>query len=117
MKSPPVVAEVALDLAAYGAGRVGRELNPAIRVEAVDRLQQAQHGDLDQVVEGLASIGESSGDGPGQTGVGHDHRCPPFGVLFVCLFGYSRTCPEFGLNSAGPWGAMEHIGHWWLASH
>ena len=45
------VAEVPLDLADHGRGRVRRELDAARDVEAVDRLDQADHADLDEVVE------------------------------------------------------------------
>ena len=50
---PRAVAEVALDLAEDGRHRVAGERDPALEVEAVDRVEQAQAGDLEEVVEGL----------------------------------------------------------------
>ena len=50
---PRAVAEVALDLAEDGRHRVARERDLALEVEAVDRLDQAEAGDLEEVVEGL----------------------------------------------------------------
>jgi hypothetical protein len=46
---------VALELAEDGRDGEAREGGLARRVEAVDRLQQAQRGDLDEVVERLAA--------------------------------------------------------------
>jgi hypothetical protein len=46
------VAEVALDLAMDGRHRVGRERDPAVGVEAVDGLHEAEARDLEDVVEG-----------------------------------------------------------------
>src|SRR6266516_4067736 len=46
---PALVAEVALDLADDVRRRVGRQLDPSVEVEAVDRLDQADRADLDEV--------------------------------------------------------------------
>ena len=50
---PRAVAEVALDLAEDRRHRVARERDLALEVEAVDRLDQAERRDLEEVVEGL----------------------------------------------------------------
>ena len=50
---PAVVAEVALELAEHGRHRVGRERGLARGIEAIDRLDQAERRDLDEVVERL----------------------------------------------------------------
>ena len=50
---PRAVAEVALDLPEDGRHRIARERDLALEVEAVDRLDQAQARDLEEVVEGL----------------------------------------------------------------
>ena len=55
---PRLVAEVALELAFDGRGRERRELEPAIGIEAFDRFQHAEVGDLQEVVERLAAVGE-----------------------------------------------------------
>ena len=52
---PALVAEVALELAEDRRHGEGRERGLARRVEAVDRLEQAERGDLDEVVELLAA--------------------------------------------------------------
>ena len=54
---PALVAEVALDLADDVRGRVGGQLDAAVDVEAVDRLDQADAADLDEIVELLAAVG------------------------------------------------------------
>jgi hypothetical protein len=50
---PARVSEVALQLAEDGRHGVGREGRAAGRVEAVDRLHEADRGDLHEVVERL----------------------------------------------------------------
>src|SRR5690606_32093758 len=55
MDVPDVVAEVAPQLAEDRRHRVGGERLPAGRIEAVDRLHQADARDLDQVLERLAT--------------------------------------------------------------
>ncbi len=52
------VPEVALDLARDGERRKGRELIAEVGVEALDRLDQAEVPDLDDVVERLSAVGE-----------------------------------------------------------
>ena len=48
---------MALDLADDVRRRVGRQLDAARDVEAVDRLDQADRSDLDEVLELLATVG------------------------------------------------------------
>ena len=50
---PRPVAEVALDLAEDGRHGVAREGDLALEVEALDGVDEAQAGDLEEVVEGL----------------------------------------------------------------
>ena len=50
---PGAVAEVALDLAQDGRHREAREGEPAVEVEAVDGVDEAQARDLEEVIEGL----------------------------------------------------------------
>ena len=50
---PRAIAEVALDLAQDRRHRIAREGDLALEVEAVDRLDQTEAGDLEEVVEGL----------------------------------------------------------------
>src|SRR5947207_317204 len=56
-----LVAEIALDLARNGERGEGGELVAEVGVEALDRLDQAEVTDLDDVVEGLAAILELAG--------------------------------------------------------
>ncbi len=56
---PRPVAEVALDLAQDRGDRVGGERDLALDVEAVDRLDQAQRGDLHEVVQRLLAAADS----------------------------------------------------------
>src|SRR5438270_571335 len=50
---PRAVTEVTLELAEDGGNRVAREHHLALRVEAIDCLQEAERGHLHEVVEGL----------------------------------------------------------------
>ena len=51
------VAEVALDLTRDGRNGIAGEVGAAIRIEAVDRLDQADRPDLDEVLESFATVG------------------------------------------------------------
>src|SRR5204863_7128183 len=53
---PALVAEMALDLADDVRGRVRRQLDSALEVEAVDRLDEADRADLDEILELLAAV-------------------------------------------------------------
>src|ERR1700676_5717047 len=55
---PTFVAEIAFDLADDRRRRVGRELDPALEIEPIDRLEQADRADLNEVVECFTAIGE-----------------------------------------------------------
>ena len=59
---PGAVAEVALDLAEDRRDRVGGERDLALGVEAVDRLDQADRRDLEEVVERLARALVAAGE-------------------------------------------------------
>src|SRR5215212_1808116 len=52
---PALVAEVALELAEDGRHGEAGERGLAVGIEAVDRLEQTERSDLDEVVEGLAA--------------------------------------------------------------
>ena len=69
---PGAVAEVALDLADDRRHGVGAEEDPALEVEAVDRLDQADRRDLDQVVELLAAARVAARDRARERQVGLD---------------------------------------------
>ena len=56
---PAFIAKVALDLADDRRRRVGRELDAALEIETVDRLEQPDGSDLHEVVERLPAIGKS----------------------------------------------------------
>src|SRR3954468_16619317 len=57
---PTLVPEMPLDLADDRRSGVGRELDTAFEVEPVDRLDQTDRGDLNQVVERLAAVAEAA---------------------------------------------------------
>src|SRR3954447_7211536 len=63
---PPLVAEVALELTEDRRHGEGGERGLALGIEAVDRLQQPERGDLDQVVELLAAALIAAGELAGQ---------------------------------------------------
>src|SRR5450432_3434455 len=58
---PALVPEVPLDLAHDRGRGVGRELDAALKVESVDRLDQPDGRDLGEVVEPLAAVAEPAG--------------------------------------------------------
>lgn len=58
---PALVPEVPLDLAHDGRGGIGGELHPALVVEPVHRLDQADGGHLGQVVQRLTAVAEPPG--------------------------------------------------------
>src|SRR5581483_2679231 len=53
---PAAVTEVSLDLADDVRRRVGRQLYSAVHVEPVDRLDEPDRADLDEVVQLLAAV-------------------------------------------------------------
>jgi hypothetical protein len=55
---PALVAEVALYLAENGRCGVGGQLHSPVEVEPIDRLDEADTADLDQVLYRLATGGE-----------------------------------------------------------
>ena len=65
---PATIAEVPLQLAEDRRGGERRELQAPIRVEALDGLEQADQGDLDEVVALLAAIGEAARRGSAPAG-------------------------------------------------
>jgi hypothetical protein len=64
---PALVPEVPLQLADDGGGGEGRELQATSGVEALDRLEKAEQGHLDQVLDGFAPVLEAPGEVLGQT--------------------------------------------------
>jgi hypothetical protein len=61
-----VVAVVALQLAGDRGDGERRELAPALGVEAVDRAEQPDAGDLDEVVERLGAAVVAPGEAAGE---------------------------------------------------
>ena len=82
---PDAVAEVAPKLAEDRRRRVGDERPAALQVEAVERLDQAEAGDLDQVLELLAGAAVAQRQGARQRQEARDQlllqrRIPRLGV-------------------------------------
>ena len=71
---PALVAEVALELAQDRRHGERGERGLALRVEAVDRLQQAERGDLHEVVERLAAALVAPGELAGERQEALDQR-------------------------------------------
>ena len=82
---PALVAEVALDLAEDRRHRERRERRLAGRVEAVDRLQQPERRDLDQVVELLAAALVAAGELARQRQEPRDERLARGGVALAVV--------------------------------
>src|SRR4029077_20018780 len=62
MDGPRAVAEMALDLAQHRRDGERREADAAIGGEAVERLDETQARDLEEVVVGLTRVGVAAGD-------------------------------------------------------
>ena len=69
---PGAVAEVALDLADDRRHGVRRELDAALEVEPLDREDEADRPDLDEVLERLAAAGVPRRDAPHERQVAID---------------------------------------------
>src|ERR671916_91574 len=87
---PALIPEVALDLPEDVRRRVGRELDPAVHVEAVDRLDEPHGGDLHQVVHGLPAPGELAGEELRQGQLLLDHLLPR-GLVAVLVVPRQQT--------------------------
>jgi hypothetical protein len=57
---------VALDLAHDGRHGVARECRPALDVVAVDRLDEPEARDLEEIVVGLSGVAVAGSEGVGQ---------------------------------------------------
>src|ERR1700704_4717406 len=66
---PTAIAEVSLQLAEDRRRRERRELEPTLGVETLDRLQEANQRDLDEVVDRFPAVRESSGQEMRKRGV------------------------------------------------
>src|SRR5207248_7363688 len=83
---PSLVAEMALQLPHDRGRRVRRELEAALRVETVDRFEQAHRGHLYEVVEGLPAVHEASGEVLGESQVGLYEVVAQLGVAGAAEF-------------------------------
>ena len=77
---PALVPEVPLELADDRRRRVGRELDLAVEVEALDRLQQPDRSNLHQILERLASVPETAREKLDETDVLVDESFSETGV-------------------------------------
>ena len=94
---PALVAEVALELADDGGRGEGGELQAPVRVEAVDRAQQAQRGDLLEVVERHAPVGEAAGEVEREPQVGR-HELVADGQVTGPVVGLEQDLLGFALG-------------------
>ncbi len=76
---PCSIAEVPLDLAVDRRDRERREINTAIELEPVDRVDQPDRADLDEILELLAPTRRGAGPASVRAGgtVGSGGRAPP----------------------------------------
>ena len=73
---PATIPEMALQLAEDRGGGKRRELEAPARIEALDGLEQADEGDLDEVVALLTAIREAAGEEVRERGVLLDELVP-----------------------------------------
>jgi hypothetical protein len=69
---PEPIAKVTPELPEDRGRRIRGRLHSAGRIEAIDGLEQTDGGDLDEVVNGLAAIGEPAGQSGGPWGMRKD---------------------------------------------
>ena len=100
---PGRVAEVAAQLAEDRRHRVGREREPALRVPAVDGLDEADGGDLDQVVERLARAPVAQRERAGERHVALDQ-------LLACVLVSGLDLAHQALVLALPARAVDRVG-------
>ena len=91
---PDAVAEVAPKLAEDGRRRVGGERRAAVGIEAVQRLNQPEACDLDQVVERLGASAISESQGPCQRQKAPDQLLLQDGVAGRCVAAQKRLLIE-----------------------
>src|SRR5438046_3392447 len=102
---PAPVGEMPLDASDDVRRRVGGQLDAAVDVESVDRLDQPNRPDLDEVVELLAAIGVSSRERTHERHVPLDQlfACLQIAVLVVAaqqnLVGLVQPSPPFTVSS------------------
>ena len=80
---PSLVPEVSLQLAHDRRSRVRRELDLALEIETVDRFQQPDGADLDQVLERLTSVAEAAREELDQADVLIDEPLSVLGPLLL----------------------------------
>ena len=102
---------MAFDLAQDSGCRKRRELESALRVKAVDSLEQAQITNLHQVIERLAAVLKLVGKKPYQVHVGHDEllACVRVTGLFIAtkqLAGFLLV--PSGLTAPGTFGHIRY---------
>jgi hypothetical protein len=104
---------VPLDLADDRRGRVRRELDAAVRVEAVDRLDQADGGDLGQVVQRLTAVAEAAREMLDERQVHADQLVAQLRVLRTAVL----QCAQLDEHGARPAAVLRvvlrdlHAGH------
>ena len=71
---PGDVAEMVAQLAEHGRDGVAGEREPALRLPAVDGLDQPDVGDLDQIVHGLVGVPEAQREGAREREIAFDQQ-------------------------------------------
>src|SRR6185312_11139047 len=99
---PGAITVVAPDLADDRGSRVGRELHAALRVIALDRLQQADPCHLHEVVERLAPVDVASRERTHQTAIAV-HELLASGVVTPPLPTLDEVCVGWLVQRHGPW--------------
>src|SRR6202008_1979104 len=64
--APPVVAKVSANFTHYCRYRKGKEICTAVDIETIDGIDQANSGNLDEVLVRLSAISEAARDVIGQ---------------------------------------------------
>ena len=91
LDGPALVAKVSFDLADDRRRRIGRELDAAFQIEAIDGLEQSDRADLHQVVERLAAIRKPHREKSNQVEVHDDELVAQSLVLGVRRFRVVRN--------------------------
>ena len=75
-----------LDLAGDRRDRERRQVDPAVGVEAVDRLHEADRPNLDEIIELLAATGVAASESPDERQVLRDQALARRPVAVLAVF-------------------------------
>jgi hypothetical protein len=115
VQCPRAIPVVAAQLTHDGRRGIRGELDLTARIEAIERLEEADPGDLEKVVEWLAPLGVASGQGSHEPAVALDEllACSVVAVALpaldqTSLSGRVHACGGVGFAGIGKGGSLSN---------